>query len=232
MIFRLSPAIKLIAIFGVCSVIPTFAYPVSKANNWNNDESPNPPPSVATKQIRPSVAEKPAPRHADVNPLSPGTHNIALGVGQIFLTSDFSNFVDNAIGTQFQYTYGVSDLFSFESNFGYSSHSNAASTNKVSLLHLISGLRTNLIYFDQLIPFFSGGLGFYRPSVTLGAVPSANALLFGLNLGAGADLLLSDRIYFGTRLTFHEMFGDVRLANSVNVGGSLISFIVHVGYSF
>lgn len=230
---KLFPAVILIALFGVCSVLPALAYPVSKANNWNNDDSPNPP---ATQKQSNSDSVKPVQskkRHVESTPLSPGTHNLAIGVGQVFLTSDFAKFTENAIGMQAQYTYGVSDLFSFEGNFGYSSHSSPDNLNKVSLTHLITGLRTNLIYFDQLVPFFSGGLGFYHPSITLSG-QSASAILFGLNLGTGADLIISDNIFFGTRLTFHKPFGSVRVPTSpiMSIEGSMISFIVHAGFSF
>jgi hypothetical protein len=165
-------------------------------------------------------------------PLSPGSHNLSLGVGQIFLMGDIADTdYENAIGTELHYTYGVSDLFSFESNFGYSSHSSGT----LSMSRLAAGVRTNLVYYDQLIPFVSLGLGFYNPSATLASGATLSGLLFGLQLGGGVELLLSDRFFFGSRLTFHNMFeSNKRDSAGINhgLGGSFLSFLVHAGITF
>lgn len=165
-------------------------------------------------------------------PLAPGTHNLSLGVGQVFLMSKISNTeFDNAIGTELHYTYGVSELFSFESNFGYSSHSNG----NLSMWHLAAGVRTNLVYFDQLVPFATLGLGFYDPSTTLQSGATLSGLLFGAQLGGGVELLLSDSVFFGARLTLHNMFEASKKDSTgatQNLGGSYLSFLVHAGISF
>jgi len=164
-------------------------------------------------------------------PLSPGTHNLSVGVGQIFLVGELSNEYENALGTQLHYTYGVSDLFSFESDFGYSSHSNG----NFSLVNLDAALRTNLIYFDQLVPFASLGLGFYNPSKTFNDNSKQSALLFGLQLGAGVDLLLNKSFFFGTRLNYHNMFDSSKVSSNGiarPIGGSFVSFMIHAGVTF
>lgn len=164
-------------------------------------------------------------------PLSPGTHNLSIGVGQIFLMGNLSNQYENALGTQIHYTYGVSDMFSFESDFGYSSHSNG----NFSLVNLDAALRTNLIYFDQLVPFASLGLGFYRPSQVINTNTSLSAILFGLQMGGGVDLLLSKKMFFGTRMNYHNMFDTTKAdSNGVSqpVGGSFLSFMIHAGVTF
>jgi hypothetical protein len=168
---------------------------------------------------------------SNLPPLSPGTHNLSVGVGQIFLVGDLSNQYENALGTQLHYTYGVSDLFSFESDFGYSSHSNG----NFSLVNLDAALRTNLIYFDQLVPFASLGLGFYRPSQTLSDQSTLSALLFGLQLGGGIDLLLNKSFFFGTRLNYHNMFDSSKVSSNGiarPIGGSFVSFMIHAGVTF
>jgi hypothetical protein len=164
-------------------------------------------------------------------PLSPGTHNLSVSVGQIFLVGDLSNEFENALGTQVHYTYGVSDLFSFESDFGYSSHSNG----NFSLVNLDAALRTNLIYFDQLVPFASLGLGFYNPSKTFNDNSKVSALLFGLQLGGGVDLLLNKSFFFGTRLNYHNMFDSSKVSSNGiarPIGGSFVSFMIHAGVTF
>jgi len=224
-----------LVLFGVCSVsLEAHSYPVSRFHNdsdsFSQDSNSTPPTHhqlVHTQSFKMTRSAR-----EDVSsgsgPLTPGTHNLSLGVGQIFLMGDLSDKYKNAIGTQLNYTYGVSDLFDFESTFGYSSHSNG----DLSLAFLSMGLRSNLIYFDKLIPFFNVDLGFYRPDETVSNDVSVNALLFGLQLGGGIDLLISNKVFFGTRLAFHDMFSSTKDASdghSYDVGGSFLSFMIHVG---
>ena len=214
----------------------TVAYPLSKSPKATapaNEERSSGGFNASEPQAAPSAPKKIYVPKASVTPLSPGSHNLSLGIGQIFLTGDLSSAFDNSLGFQAQYTYGVSDLFSFEGNIGYSSHSRGAAS--LSTMHLITGVRSNLIYFDQLVPFLSAGLGFYRPSYTYSAGVTANSLLFGLNLGTGVDLLLSDAVFFGTRLTYHNMFSSTKgdnLGTPRTIGGAFLSFMVHVGVAF
>jgi hypothetical protein len=230
------PTLKLslcLVLFGVCSAsLEATAYPVSK----NSFSSPfaayaRSQSSETIKLTRSARETSRSERVAARGPLAPGTHNLSLGVGQIFMLGDFSNRAyENAIGTQLTYTYGVSELFAFESTFGHSSHSPDLSLNFLS-----AGVRTNLIYFDQLVPFFNLGLGFYRSSETLTNGANLSALLFGLQLGTGLDLLISERIFFGTRLAFHDMFSSSKKdSNQVahEVGGAFASFMIHVGVNF
>lgn len=149
---------------------------------------------------------------------------------------DLSNSYESALGLQMHYNYGVSDLFAFDSDFGYSSHSNG----DLSIWHVAAGLRSNLVYFDQLVPFFNIDLGFYHPSENFksatGTALTASALLFGMQLGAGVDLFLTNRVFFGTSLTFHDMFESTETASDnvtqKQVGGSYISFLIHAGVAF
>ncbi|MBC7396883.1 MAG: hypothetical protein H7333_05515 [Bdellovibrionales bacterium] len=164
-------------------------------------------------------------------PFSPATHNLSLGIGQVFLLGSLSNRFENSIGPEINYTYGVSDLFAFESNFGYHSHSNGS----LSIWNMAAGLRTNLMFFDQLVPFFNVGLGFYHPSFATLNGGSLSGLLFGLQLGTGIDLLISNQVFFGTRLTYNDMFDSAKKdSNGVNqsLGGSYVSFMVHAGLTF
>src|SRR4051794_15463889 len=56
-------------------------------------------------------------------PFAPGSHNLSLDVGQVFLMGDLATNFADSIGTQLHYTYGVSDMFGFDTSVGYSSHS-------------------------------------------------------------------------------------------------------------
>lgn len=177
---------------------------------------------------------------SDLSPYSPGSNNIALDLGQVFLIGDLARFSDS-IGTQLHYTYGVSDLFSFDSTFSYSEHSDG----KFSMTSLSAGMRMNMSWYDKVIPYLVFGLGFYRPSYkdwTLptsgpGSAPDASisAMLFGLHVGPGIDLEISKMVFFGAGLTFHSVFGTTKpLSNGtpLNVGGTYATFLLHAGVTF
>ena len=151
----------------------------------------------------------------------------------------------NSIGTQLHYDYGVSDLFAFDSAFGYSQHSNG----QLTMLALTTGLRMNLSWYDKVIPYGMFGVGFYKPSYQDNSVPtsptgtpggstspgSISSVLFGVYLGPGIDLELSRNFYFGAALTLNSMFGTtMTLANGspISVGGTYTTFYMHFGTTF
>jgi hypothetical protein len=168
-------------------------------------------------------------------PFAPGTHNLSIGVGQVFLTGTLNTQAfENTIAPELNYTYGVSDLFAFQSNFSY--HSHTGTPGSVSIWNLDAGLRANLAYFDQLVPFADVGLGFYSPTYNFTATnASVNSLLFGLQLGTGIDLMISNQVFFGAQLRYNSMFDSVKrdsLNTSRTLGGSYLSFMIHAGISF
>jgi hypothetical protein len=180
----------------------------------------------------------------DVSPFSPGSNNLALDLGQVFLMGDLGQYSDS-IGTQLHYTYGVSDLFGFDTSAGYSEHSDG----QYSMATLLTGMRLNLSWYDKVVPYAVFGLGFYRPNYrdntassgptlngkSSGDPASVSAVLFGVHLGPGVDLELSKNLFFGAALTFHNMFGTSKtLSNGtpLSVGGTYTSFFLHLGVTF
>jgi hypothetical protein len=216
-------SICILILFGVGSV-QTHAYSASRSSAGD--------PSTFSRPSREGSADK---RSEDLNsnstPFSPGTHNLSVGVGQVFLLGSLSNHYENSIGPELHYTYGVSDLFSFQSNFGYHSHSSGA----LSIWNLSGGLRANLAYFDSLVPFATVGLGFYFPSYTLSNNATVSALLYGMQFGTGIDLLISRRVFFGAKATYNSMFDSSKQASdgtSHSLGGAFLSFMIHAGLTF
>ncbi len=207
-------------LFGVCSVVPSsHSYP----RNASNDST------FSRSQKESTSSKNQSESYSDRTPLSPGTHNLSVAVGQVFLLGDLSRF-ENAIGPEVHYTYGVSDLFSFQSNFGYHSHSSGA----LSIWNLSAGLRANLAYFDSLVPFTKIGLGFYFPSYSENNA-TVSGLLFGMQLGTGIDLMISNSVFFGAQTTYNTMFDSSKKAsdNSMrSLGGAFLSFMVHAGLTF
>lgn len=166
-------------------------------------------------------------------PFAPGSNNLALDVGQVFLLGDMGNRYSDSIGYQAHYTYGVSDLFGFDSSLGYSSHSDG----QFSMFSALTGLRVNMAYYDKVVPYTIIGLGFYKPSYSVSTANSeitSSSVLFGLHAGAGVDLLLTKSLFFGASLTLHDVFGsNQQVANSnESMGGTYASFLIHAGTTF
>jgi hypothetical protein len=175
---------------------------------------------------------------SSTSPFAPGSSNVALEMGQVFLMGNLGDQYSDSIGTGLRYTYGVSDLFAFESGMGYSNHTDG----KFSMFSMQAGLRTNLAWYDRVIPYLSFGLGFYRPSYDVGSMgltsnpnESISPLLFGVHLGPGVDLEITKQFFFGAALTFNEAFGNTQtLSNgkTFDVGGTYTSFFLHAGVTF
>jgi len=212
----------------------------SREPSWANSDSSSGTSSRRTTRSRDLGGS------GDISPFSPGSNNLAIDLGQVFLMGDLTKYSDS-IGTQLHYTYGVSDLLAFDSSLGYSQHSNG----QFSMASLLTGIRLNMSWYDKIIPYAIFGLGFYRPSYqdnTGSPAPATNsltdkgggpsnvsAILFGLDLGPGIDLELSHNMFFGAAVTFHNMFGTTQTwANGtpLDVGGTYTSFFLQVGATF
>jgi len=102
------------------------------------------------------------------------------------------------------------------------------------MLNLLGGMRLNLSNYEKVIPYLNGGLGFYRPSRQISNVGSTSATLFGVHVGGGADLIISQEMYFGASLNYHNLFSGNRTTATgpIDLGGSYINFMARVGYSF
>jgi hypothetical protein len=206
-------------------------YSVSVEAHADSQFSPRTTTSETPRKTK--KAEKVQEAEPPASPFAPGSQNLYLGVGQEFLLGSLGNNYDNSIGTELHYDYGVSDLFAFDSNFGYQSHSR--NNTGVNIWNLAAGLRTNLAYFDQLVPYADVDLGFYHPSFSYASGGSASTLLFGMQLGLGIDLLLSKRMFFGAAFTYNDMFNSTKNDSNGNVqslGGAYVSFMIHVGTTF
>jgi|GEM_PF-523188 hypothetical protein len=206
----------------------------SGGSNWGGESNS----SVKSTKARSYIST------TDVSPFSPGSHNLGLDLGQVFLMGGLTQFNDS-LGMKLHYNYGVSDLFSFDSSLGYSTHSEG----KYGMTSLLTGIRVNLSWYDKIIPYCSLGLGFYRPTfkdltsatssntstLSSSSQPDISAVLFGMYLGPGVDLEVSKNMFFGASLTFHNMFGTTKsFANGtpVSLGGSYTSFFLRIGTTF
>ena len=60
--------------------------------------------------------------------------------------------------------------------------------------------------FDQLQPFLTGGVGFYRNSLKLNGVSDTEGG-FGFNMGGGMDVDLGKYLRLGLLVRYHPVFG-------------------------
>ncbi|MBC7386362.1 MAG: outer membrane beta-barrel protein [Cryobacterium sp.] len=208
----------------------------AKASSWTDDDSwktaspyyygdqgPSTKDQYKTGTLERRIRHKPK----TLSPFTPDSNNVSLDIGQNFLVG--SDYQD-AIGLQGSYTYGVSNLLAFTSALGYSGHSEG----KYSKLHLLMGPRLNLASYDRVIPYINGGLGFYHATREMSPLNSISGTMFGVHLGAGADLQLTRETYFGAALTYHQLFGTNKetTLGPIDLASNYITFMAHVGYTF
>src|SRR4051812_31927177 len=72
----------------------------SQASSWSGEESTTSRRSTRSRDLS-----------SDPSPFSPGSNNLAIDLGQVFLMGNLNSNYSDSIGTQLHYTYGVSDLF-------------------------------------------------------------------------------------------------------------------------
>lgn len=197
--------------------------------SWSNQPSwaTGTPPSAAAKS---TARRATIQRESTPTPFAPDSNNLSLDVGQVFLMGDLSTSYNDSLGMQLHYTYGVSEMFGFDASVGHSSHSGG----RYSLTTLLAGLRTNLTWYDKVIPYAVFGLGFYKPGYKFDDLTSYSPVVFGLHLGPGVTLQLTDQFFFGASLTFHDIFGSRQETSKgiVEVDGTYTSFFLNAGFTF
>jgi hypothetical protein len=212
-------------------LLPAFASRAS-ASSWSNQPAWAQGTGNGGGETRTARASSRRVLKEDVPaPFAPGSNNLALDVGQIFLLGNLGAKYNDSIGSRLHYTYGVSDMFGFDASLGYSNHSDG----DLSMTSLLTGLRTNLAWYDRVIPYAVVGLGFYKPSMRIpGTETTVSPVLFGMHFGPGVDLQLTDQFFFGASLNFHDMFGsnEKTATGIIDVDGTYTSFYMRAGMSF
>ena len=117
-------------------------------------------------------------------------HSIGIGIGQTFLRSDLADNGNDKITPDIYYTYSASYSFDFVANAHYSTHTFLG--REATIKGLALAVKGKGFQFDSFSPFVLGGLGFYLPSVKRSQnndiVETRKQLVFGVNVGAGAEL--------------------------------------------
>lgn len=164
---------------------------------------------------------------------SGGNHSAGLQLGQVWPAGKIGqNQTDSSTAPGIFYEYAASQMFALQINVIRSSHG-----DKLTLLAPTAGIKANLFYFDQLVPYAFAGVGLYFVDRQIGSstarVSTSN---FGVNLGLGADLDLGNSFFFGLWMGLHNLFSARKLVpqtgNLEENSGRWSAFFIRAGMRF
>ncbi len=160
-------------------------------------------------------------------------HGLGLGLGQTFLLGDYGKYGNDKITLDFLYSYAASYSFDLLVNAHVSEHQDERERMKV--LGLTSSIKGRFVEYDNLSPFFLGGLGFYAPEAKRrsggGAKWTDQKVTFGLNFGGGVDLRLNDHYVVGVMGQMHWPF-KVQQENQSDLKGYYFKLLITGMYLF
>ncbi len=161
---------------------------------------------------------------------NPHAHSVGIGLGQTFLTGKFNDYGDNRVSLpDLFYSYAASYSFDFLFNTHYTIHK--APNREAKMLGFAPAIKAKLFQFDAFAPFALGGLGFYAPQWSDNGNESKRKLVFGFNLGFGADLKLNEHFGLGVLFHYHNPF-DVKQDTGPKLEGSYAKLLLTGMYTF
>lgn len=136
-------------------------------------------------------------------------HGLGLGLGQTFLLGNYGKYGDDKITADLFYSYAASYSFDLLVNAHMSEHKDE--NERMKVMGLATSIKGRFVEYDNLSPYFLGGLGFYAPRAkrmtdTGKAKWSDQKVTFGLNFGAGVDLRLNENYVVGVLGQMHWPF--------------------------
>jgi hypothetical protein len=135
-------------------------------------------------------------------------HGLGLGLGQTFLLGGYGDHGSDKITVDLLYSYAASYSFDLLLNAHLSEHQ--LDNEKMRVLGATGSIKSRYLEYDNLSPFFLGGLGFYAPRARRDANGesqwSPQKITFGLNFGGGVDLRLNDQFVVGILGQMHWPF--------------------------
>lgn len=106
------------------------------------------------------------------------------------------------------YSYAASYSFDLLVNAHMSEHIDEK--EKMKVMGLSTSIKGRFVEYDNLAPYFLGGLGFYAPRAKreIGTTTkwSDQKVTFGMNFGGGVDLRLNDNYVVGVLGQMHWPF--------------------------
>ncbi len=135
-------------------------------------------------------------------------HGLGFGLGQTFLMGNYSKHGNDKITLDVLYSYAASYSFDLLVDAHFSQHKDQ--NERLRTLGLNSSIKGRFVEYDNLSPYFLGGLGFYAPRAKRSSGTetewSDQKLTFGLNFGGGLDLRLNDHYVVGLMGQMHWPF--------------------------
>lgn len=157
-------------------------------------------------------------------------HSLSLSVGQIWSAGNLSRDASSTVGSGILYEYAASDVFSMQAGLRRSEHQ-----ERLGILATTIGIRSNLVYYDQLVPYAFFGAGFYFASSPPEGDNRVNSTHFGINFGVGADLELNHKFFLGLLLSIDNLFSDRAKTpdgQEMRLTGRFSSLLLRFGFNF
>lgn len=186
-----------------------------------------------------SSADESEARESKASSLNSGSprrlqqHGVGLGVGQTFLFGNYGKHGNDKITLDLLYSYAASYSFDLLVDAHISEHKDQSERMKV--MGLATSIKGRFVEYDNLSPYFLGGLGFYAPQmkreINGKSKWSDQKLTFGLNFGAGVDLRLNDHYVVGVMGQMHWPF-KVQQDDQSDVKGYYMKLLITGMYLF
>lgn len=203
-------------------------------------QTPNTSAELSTKEEPKKSADSYEEREASSMAVNSGAprrlqqHGLGFGLGQTFLLGNYGKHGNDKITVDLLYSYAASYSFDLLVNAHMSEHKD--NDEKMKVMGLTSSIKGRFVEYDNLSPFFLGGLGFYAPQAkrskaTGGSKWSDQKVTFGLNFGGGVDLRLNEHYVVGVMGQMHWPF-KVQQENQSDLKGYYFKLLITGMYLF
>lgn len=160
-------------------------------------------------------------------------HGLGFGLGQTFLFGNYGKHGNDKITLDLLYSYAASYSFDLLVNAHMSEHKD--SNERMKVMALTSSIKGRFVEYDNLSPFFLGGLGFYAPRARRDSGATTKwtdqKVTFGLNFGGGVDLRLNDHYVVGVMGQMHWPF-NVEQSGQSDLKGYYMKLLITGMYLF
>lgn len=224
----LSPSLSLAQ-----SPAPKAFSPKIKTPNTSSELSTKEEPKKPVAEVEERDAS-PLPMTATASPRKLQQHGLGFGLGETFLMGNYAKHGNDKITVDLLYSYAASYSFDLLINAHMSEHKD--DNEKMKLMGLTSSIKGRFVEYDNLSPYFLGGLGFYAPQAKrrtdTGATKwSDQKVTFGLNFGGGVDLRLNEHYVVGVMGQMHWPF-KVQQDNQSDLKGYYFKLLITGMYLF
>lgn len=187
-----------------------------------------------------TVDERPAPSPAPMSSPSSAAprrlqqHGLGFGLGQTFLFGNYGKYGNDKITVDLLYSYAASYSFDLLVNAHMSEHKDNG--EKIKVRGINASIKGRFVEYDNLSPFFLGGLGFYAPQAKREVEPdnkkwTKQKVTFGLNFGGGIDLRLNENYVVGVMGQLHWPF-KVQQDEQADLKGYYMKLLITGMYLF